>query len=82
MEHFFKFLILNISSMKELLHKPSDIQKKIAGTLPGKIKIKIYWAFSCKILPPEITKMLKVAIFWVLWGLGNQCGIPWFFMIL
>ena len=25
-EHFFQFLILNISSVKELLHKPSEIQ--------------------------------------------------------
>ena len=76
MECFFKFLILNISSIKELLHKPSEIQENIAGTLPGKIKIKIYWAFSYKILHPEITKMLKVAILGVLWGPGNQCGIP------
>ena len=76
MECFFKFLILNISSIKELLRKPSEIQENIAGTLPGKIKIKIYWDFSYKILHPEITKMLKVAILGVLWGPGNQCGIP------
>ena len=41
---FFQFLMLNISSIKELLHKPSEIQQIIAGTLPGKLKRKIYWA--------------------------------------
>ena len=39
---FFQFLILNIFSIKELLHKPSEIQWNIIGTLPGKLKRKIY----------------------------------------
>ena len=48
--------MLNISSMKELLHKPSEIQSNVTRTLPGKLKIN-FWALSYKILPPEITKM-------------------------
>ena len=56
MESFYQFLMLNISSMKELLHKPSEIQSNITRTLPGKLKIN-FWALSYKILPPEITKM-------------------------
>ena len=54
--------MLNISSIKELLHKPSEIQWNITGTLPGKLKRKISWALSYKILPPEITKMWEIAI--------------------
>ena len=61
-EHFFQFLMLNISSIKELLHKPSEIQWNITGTLPGKLKRKIFWALSYKILPPEITKTWEIAI--------------------
>ena len=49
--------MLNISSIKELSHKPSQIYRSIIGTLPGKLKTKISWALSYKILPPEITKM-------------------------
>ena len=75
---FFKFLMLNISSIKELLHQPSEIQWNIAETLPGKQERKISWALSYKICP-EIIKMGEIAI---LRGLGNQCGIPLFFMIL
>ena len=33
-------------------------------------------------LPPEIRKMWEITIFGVLWGPGNQCGIPYFYMIL
>ena len=61
---FFQFLMLSISSVKELLHKPSEIQWNISGTLPGKLKREIPWALSYKILPPEITKMWEIAIFW------------------
>ena len=53
---FFQCLILNISSIKELLHKPSEIQWNITGTLPGKLKRKNSWALSYKILPPEISE--------------------------
>ena len=55
--------MLNISSIKELFHKPSEIQWNITGTLPGKLKRKISWALSYKILPPEITKTWEIAIF-------------------
>ena len=60
---FFQFLMLNISSIKELLHKPSEIQWIITGTLPGKLKIKFWGALSYKILPSEITKTQEIAIF-------------------
>ena len=53
---------MNISSIKELLHQPLEIQRNITGTLPGKLKRKISWALSYKILPPEITKMWEIAI--------------------
>ena len=59
---FFQFLMLNISSIKELLHKSSEIQWNITETLPRKLKRKISWALSYKILPPEITKT------WYFWG--------------
>ena len=44
------------------------------------------WAWSYKILPPEITKKVRNCFLFgggrVLWGPGNQYGIQWFFMIL
>ena len=54
--------MLNIYSIKELLHKHSEIQWNITGTLPGKLKGKTFWALSYKILPPEITKIQEIAI--------------------
>ena len=63
--------MLNISSMKKLLHKPAEIQRNIAGTLPGKLKRKISRVLSYEILPPEITKMWEIGIFGVLWGPQN-----------
>ena len=71
---FFQFLMLNISSIKELLHKPEKILWNITGTLPGKLKRKISWALSYKILPPEITKT---------WEIGNlETSKPmWNFMV-
>ena len=68
------------TSIKELFYKPSEIQLNIyiTGTLPGKLKRKIYWALSYTILPPEITKMREIAILGVLWGSGNQSIILWF----
>ena len=78
-EHFFQFLMFNISSIKELLHKPSEIQWNITGTLPGKLKRKISLALSYKILPLEITRTWEIAILGgTLGGPGNQCGIQWF----
>ena len=77
---FFNFLMLNISSIKELSHKPLEIQwNKI---LQGKLKREISCALSYKILPPEILKTWEIAILGVLWRPGNQYGILWFFMIL
>ena len=81
-KHIFQFLMLSTSSIKEQLHKPLKIQWNITGTLPGKLKTKIYWALSYMILPPKITRMWKSAILGVLWGPGNQCGIQCFFTIL
>ena len=78
---FFQFLMLNISSIKELLHKPSEIQWNITGTLPGKLKRKTSWALSYKILPPEITKTWEIAIFGGYFGgLGTNVefhGFSW-----
>ena len=79
---FFQFFMLNISSIKELLYKPSEIQWNVTGTQPRKLKRKISWALSYKISLPEITKMWEIAISEVLWGPGNQCEIQCFFMIL
>ena len=59
---FFQFLMLKMSSIKELLHKPSEIQGSITGTLPGKLKRKSFWTLSYKILPPQITKTWEVSI--------------------
>ena len=80
--------MLNISSIKELLHKPSEIQWNITGTLSGKLKRKISWALSYKILPPLKSQKCEKLLFFflggwgVLWGPGNQCGIQWLFTIL
>ena len=57
---FFRFLLLNISSVKGLLNKPSEIQRNISGALPGKLKRKFFFlggALSYKIIPPEIRRM-------------------------
>ena len=54
--------MLIISSIKELLHKPSEIQWNITGSLPGKLKRNFFGALSYKILPPEITKLWETAI--------------------
>ena len=55
--------MLNISSMKELLQKPSEIQWNKTVSLAGKLKRKISWALSYKILPAEIRKTWEIAIF-------------------
>ena len=60
--------MLNISSIKELLHKPSEIQWNMTETLLGKVKRKISCALSYKMLPPEITKTCEIAI------LGDNLG--------
>ena len=60
---FFQFLMVKFSSIKELLHKPSEIQWNITGTLPGKLKRKISWDLRYKVLPPEIRKTWEITIF-------------------
>ena len=54
--------MLNISSIKELLYKPSETQWNMTETLLGKLKRKISCALFYKILPPEITKTWEIAI--------------------
>ena len=61
---------------------PMSLLQNITGALPGKLKRKISWALSYKILPPEITKTWQIAIFGGTLGAGNQCGIQWSFMTL
>ena len=77
-EHFFQFLMLNISSMKELLQKPSEIQWNITGTLPGKLKRKICWALSCKISQ----KHEKLQFWGYFRGLETNVEFNGFFMLL
>ena len=77
-EHFFQFSMLNISSMKKLLQKPSEIQWNITGTLPGKLKRKIYWALSCKISQ----KHEKLQFWGYFWGLETNVEFNGFFMLL
>ena len=74
-KHFFQFLMLNISSIKELLQKPSETQWNITTTLPGKLKRKISWALCYKILPLKSQKCKKLLFLGVLWGPENQYGI-------
>ena len=71
---FFQFFMLNISSIKELLHKPSEIQWNITRTLPGKLKRKFLGRYPKRYNPPEITKTQEIAILGILWWPGNQCG--------
>ena len=82
MECFFQFLMLNISSIKELLHKPSESESWNSTRKPGKLKRNISWALSYKVLPPEFKKCEKSPFLGVLLGPGNQSGIQWFLMIL
>ena len=51
--------MLNISSIEELLHKPSEIQWNITGAVPGKLKRKI----SCP-LNSQNWEKLPFFIFW------------------
>ena len=71
--------MLNISPIKELLHKPAKIQTNIAGVLHRKLK-KNLWALSYEILPPpEIAKMLEIPILGLLWGLDFKLNVEFFF---
>ena len=79
---FFQFLMLNISSIKELLHKPLEIQWNITGTLKGKLKEKFLGLYPTRYHPLKSQKHEKLLFLGVLWGPGNQCGIQLSFMIL
>ena len=70
--------MLNISSIKEPLHNPAEIQWNKARTLPGKLKRKISGAFSYKVTPPEIIKMWEIAVLGEFLGSRNQCEISCF----
>ena len=81
--YFYKFIFFSkISPIKEMLHKPSEIEWNITGTLPGKLNGKISWAYPTRYYPLKSQKLEKLLFWGVLWGPENQCGIPWFFMIL
>ena len=73
--------MLNISSIKELLYQPSEIQWNIAGTLLGKQERKISWALSYKICP-KIIKMGEIAILWGTLGTWEPMWNSIVFMIL
>ena len=70
--------MLNIPSIKELLHKLSEIQWNITVTLPGKLKRKCSWA----LYPAKSQKCEKLLFLGLLCVPRNQCGIQLCFMIL
>ena len=82
MEHFFQFLILNISSIKELLHKPSEIQWNITGTLPTKIKRTIIGLHPTRYFPLKSQKREKLLFLGYFGGLGTNVEFNGFFVIL
>ena len=57
--------MLNISSIKELFHKPSEIQWNITGTLPGKLKRKISWALILQHITPWNHKNMRNCYFFL-----------------
>ena len=85
---FFNFFMLNIFSIKELLHKPSEIQWNITGILPGKLKRKIFMGFILQDITPWNQKNMRnffFFFFWggaYFWGLGTNVELNGFFMIL
>ena len=81
MERVFQFLMLNISSKKELLHKPSEIHQNITGTLPAKLK-RFFGHYPSKYYPVKSQKHEKLLFLGVLLGHENEFGIQRFFMIL
>ena len=84
---FFNFFMLNIFSIKELLHKPSEIQWNITGILPGKLKRKIFMGFILQDITPWNHKNMRNFFFFFgggayFWGLGTNVELNGFFMIL
>ena len=69
---FFNFFMLNIFSIKELLHKPSEIQWNITGILPGKLKRKIFMGFILQDITPWNHKNMRNFFFF--WGGGRTFG--------
>ena len=68
---------------KELLHKLSEIQWNITGTLPGKLKRIFFLGFILQDITPWNHKNVRNCYFGGYFGgPEKQCGIPWFFMIL
>ena len=59
-----------------------SLLQNITGALPRKLKRKISWALSYKILPPEITKTWEIAIFGGTLGAWEPMWNSMFFMIL
>ena len=63
--------MLNISSIKELLHKPSEIQWNITGTLPEKLKEKFigfYPTIYYTMKPQKHEKMLFLGAWEPMWN--------------
>ena len=78
---FFNFLMSNISSIKELLLKPSAIQWNITGTLPGKLKRKISCFILQDIAPWNHKNVRKYCFCGYFGALGNNVafnGFLWF----
>ena len=46
-----------------MLHKPSEIERNITGTLPGKLNGKISWAYPTRYYPLKSQKLEKL-LFW------------------
>ena len=81
MECFFKFLMLNISSIKELLYKPSKIQWNITGNLPGKLKRKIPRLYPIRYYPLKSQKCEKLLFWGYFRDLGTNVEFNGFIMI-
>ena len=64
--------MLNISSIKELLHKPSEIQWNTTGTLPGRLKRNFLWFYPTRYYSLKSQKTWDIAIFWGNLGLGTN----------
>ena len=56
---YFLFLMLSSSSIKELLHKPAEIQWNITETLPGKLRRKFLGLYPSRYYPPKSQKREK-----------------------
>ena len=73
--------MLNISSIKELLPKPSEVQWNITGTLPKKLKEKLLGLYPTRYYLLKSQKCEELLFRGVFEGPGNRSGIQWFSMI-